>query len=691
MRSRALALRLILPAGLVVLVGVLAALEYRWLGQVSEADRERRHASLQQHAEEFADDFDRELLRLYLVLQSDSGAIQEGHVENFARHLDAWREAARDPRILRAVYLVDGDPPKLRLREFHSDTKMFVDAAWPAALALVHTQMAAVFPDNTGAGPDKWFLMPHDPVAASVPALIVNLSSMPALQRFDPGNLMSFGHTTGFIIGLIDQDVLRSSILPALAERYFPARDADSYRLEIIDTTSPAQPVLSRGLVSGAALDPKKADADVPLFSLRFDLASQVVSRAVYTTDLNGTAARDVTGKRLVATPAAPRVNSAPRMTSGGAGGGAARGTVSAFGAGGRGAGGTISAAAGGRSTGRNEFQIVVQTSDRPNSLFAASRSPLPPWHLVLQHSAGSLDEAVNQARRRNLWLSFGILGVLGVGVALIMVNAQRSERLAAQQMDFVATVSHELRTPLAVILSAAQNLSAGVVLDAAQAKKYGDVIDAEGRRLTGMVEQVLEYAGLSGGRRPLMARPVDLEGLARDVLDSCEPLLPAAHFDVQIDADHDLSPVAADEGAIRRALQNLITNALKYGADGRWLGVSLRKASARGRDEVQITVADRGRGIDAADLPHIFDAFYRGRRAVDEQIHGNGLGLSLVKRIAEAHGGRVTVKSAPGEGTAFTLHLPAADGEIRTSDETHAASLLAHRSPEELGAHSEQ
>ena len=120
-------------------------------------------------------------------------------------------------------------------------------------------------------------------------------------------------------------------------------------------------------------------------------------------------------------------------------------------------------------------------------------------WVVLLQHSAGSLDAAVAQARRRNLWLSFGILSVLVVGVGIIVLNARRSERLAAQQMDFVATVSHELRTPLAVIRSAAQNLSAGVVHDASQAQRYGDLIEAEGRRLTDMVEQVLEYAGLSG------------------------------------------------------------------------------------------------------------------------------------------------------------------------------------------------
>ena len=90
--------------------------------------------------------------------------------------------------------------------------------------------------------------------------------------------------------------------------------------------------------------------------------------------------------------------------------------------------------------------------------------------------------------------------------------------------------------------------------------------------------------------------------------------------------------PVIADEGAIRRALHNLVTNALKYAADGRWVGISARVTTSRGEPEVQIAVSDRGRGIAAEDLAHIFEPFYRGQYAIDRQIHGNGLGLSLVQ-----------------------------------------------------------
>ena len=246
-------------------------------------------------------------------------------------------------------------------------------------------------------------------------------------------------------------------------------------------------------------------------------------------------------------------------------------------------------------------------------------------------------------------------LALLGI----IVVNARRSEKLAAQQMGFVATVSHELRTPLAVIRSAAQNLSAGVVDDPVRAKRYGELIESEGRRLTDMVEEVLEFAGLTGQRRALFLRAVDVVAIVRDVVESSGALIAAAHAEADVTVDEDVPLVLGDEEALRRAVSNLLTNALKHGGEGRWVGLGVTRSMADGQEEVHIAVSDRGRGIEAADLPHIFEPFYRGRHATSQQIQGNGLGLSLVSRIAESHGGRVTVASTPKQGATFTIQLP--------------------------------
>jgi hypothetical protein len=175
------------------------------------------------------------------------------------------------------------------------------------------------------------------------------------------------------------------------------------------------------------------------------------------------------------------------------------------------------------------------------------------------------------------------------------------------------------------------------------------------------MVEQVLDYAGIGSASRPTTARLVDVGAVAADVLASCQPLASLARVELESDIPVALPPVLGDEQALRSAIQNLVTNALKYGADGHWLRLEVRTTATRGRTDLQVSVSDRGLGVDAADRPHLFDPFFRGRRAIDAQVRGNGLGLSLVKRIAEAHGGRVDVESAPGSGATFRLVVPAA------------------------------
>jgi signal transduction histidine kinase len=122
---------------------------------------------------------------------------------------------------------------------------------------------------------------------------------------------------------------------------------------------------------------------------------------------------------------------------------------------------------------------------------------------------------------------------------------------------------------------------------------------------------------------------------------------------------------------ALKSALQNVISNAVKYGGNGRWLRVAAHRDQGSGtRDQVIFSVEDRGIGIDPDDRKHIFEAFYRGRDVVSQQIQGSGLGLNLVMRIVEAHGGKVGVTSEPGKGSAFTLALPA-------SSESESLSLV--------------
>jgi signal transduction histidine kinase len=282
-------------------------------------------------------------------------------------------------------------------------------------------------------------------------------------------------------------------------------------------------------------------------------------------------------------------------------------------------------------------------------------------WRLVVRHPGGSMADAVAIYWRRDLLLGFGVLLVLAASMLLVLVWAQRIRRLAKMQMDFVTGVSHELRTPVSVISSAAENLADGVVDPKPQVKQYGALIRNESNRLAAMIEQVLLFAATPNDKRHYQTRPVPVGETIDSAVADLAHLTAANGFTVEKEVAAGLPPVMADPKALGRCLQNLMTNALKYGAGGRWMAVRAHPGSGPEAGEVLITVQDRGEGIEPGEITHIFEPFYRGNAARASQTHGTGLGLSLAKEAAEAMGGKLTVASRVGEGSAFTLHFPAA------------------------------
>ena len=285
-------------------------------------------------------------------------------------------------------------------------------------------------------------------------------------------------------------------------------------------------------------------------------------------------------------------------------------------------------------------------------------------WMLLAQHRSGSLEAAVGAIRLRNLWISSGVLALLALAVGLIVVSTRRAQSLARQQMEFVAAVSHELRTPVSVIGAAAGNLADGVVGDPQRVRKYGETIQGEARRLAETVERVLQLAGIAAGRAAASPTLIEPDALVHEALSECRSEIDAAGVTVETSIPDNLPAISGDRAALRSALRNLISNGVKYGGAARWIRVSAKGPEPGKRTiptAVVFSVEDRGLGIDAEDRKHVFEPFYRGREAVAQQIQGSGLGLNLVQRIAEAHGGFVHVTSEAGKGSVFTLMLPAA------------------------------
>ncbi|MBM3777553.1 MAG: HAMP domain-containing histidine kinase [Acidimicrobiia bacterium] len=294
-----------------------------------------------------------------------------------------------------------------------------------------------------------------------------------------------------------------------------------------------------------------------------------------------------------------------------------------------------------------------------------AGAAPADDWTLVVRHRrGGALGAFLEDTYHRDLTMSLGALALLVTSIAMLVMASHRAQRLAALQMDFVTTVSHELRTPLAVICSAADNISQGVVRGRDQLVEYGSVIAGQARQLSTLVEEVLLFARQARGANRVALRPVSVGDAIEATLASTEGLVRAEQFELSCHVERDLPAVMGDVVSLSQCLQNLVTNALKYGRQRRWIGIDARlNTDEAGRREVRVTVADRGMGISPAEIPRIFEPFYRSPSATAAQTRGTGLGLSLAKGLAEMMGGRITVSSEPGRGSAFTVHLPCIEG----------------------------
>ena len=281
-------------------------------------------------------------------------------------------------------------------------------------------------------------------------------------------------------------------------------------------------------------------------------------------------------------------------------------------------------------------------------------------WVLVVKNKAGSIDALVARTRRRDLALGFGVLFLLALSMGSLVITTHRARELAQREMEFVAGVSHEFRTPLASIQSAGFNLSSGVVQEPGRVKEYGELVRNEARRLTDLIEQVMSYAGIQSGAKQYELVPTEVPAMVERALAEFAPAFRDAGWRVEKEVEGNLPQVLVEALSVESAVKNLFANAIKYGGASRWLRITAACAWNGGRIEVQISVEDHGPGIDPADLPHIFEPFYRGQGVLGSAVPGAGLGLSIVKRHIEAQGGRVSVESAKGQGSRFTIHLPA-------------------------------
>jgi len=604
---------------LLALLPLLAGLQYHWLGQLSENEHERMRNNLTAGVARFSEDFDRELTRIYSTFQqvqpfdptsTFAAKIMAKEIEQFSENMTQWSTSPR-AQLVKDVYIVDelraGSGP--RLRRFVPQRKTLEVAAWSEDLHRLKAQIDAHFRSEA-----------NELAEFAVPSLLFRDAPLVVIPRMDAyklevaesgfaGKVIATEHTKdsgGLVVAVLNRKYIEEVFLPDLTRKYFSDGDEIIYNVAVLSNKDPekflyvSDPSVSRSVFSAP-------DATQNIFGLRMDNLVFVHSKAAFMPAFHAKVQEKVVAGEATA------------------------GSFSFF---------------------LNEGRPAERMDH-----FMIAQNPLESeWQLAVKHRAGSLEKAVGNARLRNLGMSFGILLLLGISVLTMLVTTHRAQRLAAQQMIFVAGVSHELRTPLAVIRSAGENLADGVIDDVEQSQKYGRLIRNEGRRLSEMVEKILDFAGIQSQRKNYELRPTNVAEVVKVALDESGGLLESAGFQVATEVPAGPIQILADPAALKSALQNLISNAVKYSNGSKWIRLIVESNG----DSVAVCVQDRGIGIPSSDLPHIFEPFYRGREVVDAQIQGSGLGLSLVKHVIEGHRGTITVDSSPLQGTTFTVRLPA-------------------------------
>jgi signal transduction histidine kinase len=605
---------IIVVVALLGLLGLLATLQYRWLGQISDGERERLQRLVQSDTQRFAEDFNREIQNAYLSFQVPAGVWREKNWDAFNKELAFWREKRTVyPHLVRDFYFAEAGEAQ-NLSRYNNETGAFEAAQWTEELNSLKPKLAD----------EKAF----EPVNAAIPALLMPIHD--AEKKLDrifirtetsgkteakiPAPKAELPKRYGVLIIRLDENVIKNQILPDLVKKYFSASESADYSLAVVGDDK--QIVFQTG-------DVKTTDASAVLFNLSPDNFLFFANRELLS-KIEGEPKTEGEQKSAKVIKKFESKSSKQMILTTEHGG-------------------------------TQDVEVISNDLSQARIRVFERKGEAGNWVLNVRHNAGSLEQFITRTRQKNLAISFGILSLLAVSILLIFDSAQRAQRLAQRQLDFVSSVSHEFRTPLAVIYSAGENLTDGVVRNENQVSQYGNLIKREGKKLRAMVEQILDFAGANSGKKKYDLRDgASVREIVENALAECQPLIDEKEIVVERQIAENLPPVVADKNALSQAIQNLIGNAVKYSNGEKWVKISAQN----GGGKVKIAVEDKGIGIAKADLKHVLEPFYRAKAVVDEQIHGNGLGLSLVKQIVNAHKGELKIESEPKKGSRFTIEL---------------------------------
>jgi two-component system phosphate regulon sensor histidine kinase PhoR len=262
----------------------------------------------------------------------------------------------------------------------------------------------------------------------------------------------------------------------------------------------------------------------------------------------------------------------------------------------------------------------------------------------------------VGTVRRRNFSVTAAPVRSAGAnGAVLVLHDITELRRLERVRRDFVANVSHEFKTPLTNIQGYSETLLSSALDDTANRRRFVEIIRDHARRLARLTDDLLKLSRIEAGRLDLEMRPIRVDALVKSCVETSRLNAEAHGLEIHVDVPENTPAVRGDGTWLGEVLQNLLDNALQYTPSGGQVDVLAR---ANGH-AVTFTVADTGIGIPESDLERVFERFYRVDAARSREAGGTGLGLAIARHIVDAHGGRIWVESAVGQGSRFYFSIP--------------------------------
>ena len=292
-------------------------------------------------------------------------------------------------------------------------------------------------------------------------------------------------------------------------------------------------------------------------------------------------------------------------------------------------------------------IELAFYPSDLPTR-WAGSSLSTPNWRLVVS----SVPRTENVATQDYLVAAVLALILIALGCAAAL-NRQATQ-LSQMHSDFVANVTHQLKTPLSLLSAATETLQLERLRTPEKMQEYAAMVNRQTARITSLVERILRLSRIEASAGEIELQRLDLGQLVKTSVERFDPTFAGSKTSLVFSGPRDALTVLGDPMSLDDAMTNLLENAVKYTNSGGHVAVSVERAAT----SAIVAIRDDGIGIEAADLPHIFDKFYRGRRN-GSTARGFGVGLSIVHSIVGAHRGRILVESVPGRGTEFRIVLP--------------------------------